>query len=596
MVVHPANTIDVGTLGDRYSSASALTGSERLAESVSKTGNSLNLQSHPLPPTPVLLVQSPPAIPPGTLEPPRPIPPLPQTLPAPTPPAPLKPTEPLPSESVPALPLQVKLQRVEVLGSTVFSPQALAAVTNPFIGKSNTLEQLTAISIAITDLYTSKGYLTSGAFLPAQDISNGVVKIQVVEGNLERISVQGLTRLQTSYVRERIATAGQPPLNLRQVEEALQLLQLDPLFSSVQAELSSGTTLGRSVLTVNLKEAAPLNVALLTQNRESPSVGSFGGTVALSHNNLFGLGDRLSANVGRTEGRTIYDVGYEVPLNARNGTLSLRYINGSSRIIEQPFAPLDINSDSETISLGFRQPIIRTPSEEVSLGLSLDRRQSQTYLEDDIPYSFSVGPEDGLSRVTVLRFSQDWSNRSPSRVLAARSQFSLGLGALGATINDTGTDGRFLSWIGQFQWVKSLGEDSFSIVRVGTQLTGDSLLPLEQFSIGGVDTVRGYRQDQQIGDNGVIASFEVRLPIVRDPEGIGLIQLAPFLDAGTIWNSNGDEITTNTLLSVGVGLQWQFNRLFTARLDYGIPLISVDNRGDSLQDNGITFSIQLRPF
>lgn len=210
VVVHPANTIDVGTLGDRHSSASALTGSEQLAESVSKTGNSLDLRSHPLPPTPVLLVQSPPAIPPGTLEPPRPIPPLPQTLPAPTPPAPLKPTQPLPSESVPALPLQVKLQRVEVLGSTVFSPEALAAVTNPFIGKSNTLEQLTAISIAITDLYTSKGYLTSGAFLPAQDISNGVVKIQVVEGNLERISVQGLTRLQTSYVRDRIATAGQP--------------------------------------------------------------------------------------------------------------------------------------------------------------------------------------------------------------------------------------------------------------------------------------------------------------------------------------------------------------------------------------------------
>lgn len=545
---------------------------------------------------PVLVVQSPPTIPPGTVEPPRSIPPLPRTLPTPTPPQSLKPIEPVPSKKASALQLQVKVQGVEVLGSTVFSPEAMAAVTTSFKGKSASFEELTAIATAVTDLYTSHGYTTSGAFLPAQDISTGKVKIQVVEGDLERIEVKGLSHLSNSYVRSRIASAGKSPLNLRELEEALQLLQLDPLFSSVQAELSAGTTPGRSVLTVNLKEADAFNAAVLTQNFDSPSVGSFGGIVALSHNNLFGWGDRAFANIGRTQGRFTYDVGYEVPLNSRNGTLSFRYVNGNSRIVEQPFAPLDINSDSETISVGFRQPLKRTPTEEISLGLGIDRRQSQTYLDDDIPYSFSVGPEDGLSRVTVLRFSQDWVNRSSRRVLAARSQFSLGLGALGATVNDTGTDGRFFSWIGQFQWVQSLGKDTTSVVRVGAQLTPDSLLPLEQFSIGGADTVRGYRQDQQVADNGVIASAEVRLPIVRDRDGIGLIQLAPFVDAGMVWNNNGNEITENTLLGVGVGLQWEFNRLFTARLDYGIPLIGVENRGDSLQDKGITFSIQMRPF
>lgn len=552
----------------------------------------------PMPPVfslnPMLLVQNPPAIPPGTLEQPRSIPPLPDTVPAPMPVPSLNPTQPPPAESVPALPFQVKVQRVEVLGSTIFSPEVLAVITNPFIGKATTFEQLAAISTAITELYTSQGYTTSGAFLPAQDISSGVVKVQVVEGDLERVEVQGLTRLRKGYVSDRIAIAGRPPLNLRRLEEALQLLQLDPLFSSVQAELSAGTTPGRNVLTVELQEANPFNLALVVENRESPSVGSFGGTATLSHNNLSGLGDRLSASIERTEGQIVYGVGYEVPLNARNGTLSLRYDNGSSRIIEEPFKPLDINSNSETISLGFRQPLIRTPTQEVSLGLSLDRRQSHTFIYDDIPYSFSVGPENGVSKVTVLRFSQDWIKRGSRQVLAARSQFSLGLDALGATANDTGTDGRFFSWLGQFQWVKSLGEDSISIVRIGGQLTGDSLLPLEQFSVGGVDTVRGYRQDQQVGDNGVIASFEVRLPIVRDPGGVGLIQVAPFLDFGTVWNTA--VTNSNTLLSIGVGLQWQINRSFTARLDYGIPLIPVNNNGNSLQDNGITFSLQLRPF
>jgi hemolysin activation/secretion protein len=67
------------------------------------------------------------------------------------------------------------------------------------------------------------------------------------------------------------------------------------------------------------------------------------------------------------------------------------------------------------------------------------------------------------------------------------------------------------------------------IARVGAQLTPDSLLPLEQFSIGGIDTVRGYRQNQRVGDNGLVGSLEVALPIVRDRKGIGVIQLAPFL-------------------------------------------------------------------
>jgi hemolysin activation/secretion protein len=156
-------------------------------------------------------------------------------------------------------------------------------------------------------------------------------------------------------------------------------------------------------------------------------------------------------------------------------------------------------------------------------------RQSETFLLNDIPYSFSEGPENGKSKITALRFSQDWNNRSTTQVLAARSQFSFGLDAFGATVNDSGTDAQFISWLGQFQWVKALGGDVILIARAGAQLSFDSLLPIEQFSIGGVDTVRGYRQNQRVADNGVVGSVEVRFPIIRDSDGIGTIQLAPFL-------------------------------------------------------------------
>lgn len=424
-------------------------------------------------------------------------------------------------------------------------------------------------------------------------------RIQVVEAELERIEVQGLNRLQKSYVRSRIAAAAKTPINIRRLESALQLLQLDPLFTRVQAELIAGTVPGNNILILNLKEAPPLSTALIVDNHNSRSVGSTRGMAVLSHNNLLGLGDRALAEVGISEGVKHSNISYTLPVNARNGTLNFRYENGNSRIIEQPFAPLDINGETQTYSLGFRQPLIRTPTTEFALSLAGDLRRSQTYILDDEPFSFTIGTEKGESRVNAIRFSGDWVNRSSSRVLAARSQFSLGLDLLDATVNDTGTDGRFFSWLGQFQYVQALNDrkDATLIASTAAQLTGDSLLPLEQFGIGGVDTVRGYRANQRVGDSGIFGSVEVRLPLIRDGDGFGLLQIAPFLDAGTIWNNNGDAIaSSNTLASIGLGFRWQKGSRLSARLDWGIPLVAVAKQGDTLQDLGIYFSLRVQPF
>lgn len=542
--------------------------------------------------------QTTPEIPPGILEPTRPnLPSFPTTPPETPPPLPpLTPTPGTPLTPIPDLDVNVTVERVEVLGSTVFSSAELQAVVAPFIGQNASFEELLAIRTAITELYTDNGYTTSGAFLPSQDITDGVVSIQVVEGSIERIEIQGLERLRDDYVRSRIQLAAQTPVNIRRLEEALQLLQLDPVLERIQAELSAGTMAGTSVLTLQLEEAKPWTSSVTIENRDSPSVGSLGGTVRVENRNLLGLGDRISADYGITEGVDQYSLSYEIPLNPRDGKLNLSYNRSDSDIVEDPFSVLDINSNSETFSVGFRQPIVHTPTSEFALSLSLDLRQSQTFVLDDIPFSFSLGPEDGESKVTVVRFSQDWLNRSTDRVLAARSRFSFGLDAFDATINDTGTDGRFLSWVGQFQWVQALGADNIIIARAGAQLSNDSLLPLEQFNIGGIDTVRGYRQNQRVADNGILGSVELRLPIIRQPEGIGTVQIAPFFDIGTVWNHEDEVISPNTLASIGLGLLWQRDPSWSAQLYWGIPLTRVEDEGGSLQDKGITFSILFQPF
>ncbi len=549
-------------------------------------------------PNVVALAQLPPGIPAGSIESPRrPVTPLPNT-----------PTETLPPPlNIPASPplvpptnlgIKVKVKRIEFLGNTAVSQAELDAATAPFIGKVLTFEELLQIRTVITNLYTSKGYSTSGAFLPPQDITDGVITVQIVEGVLERIEIKGLTRLRESYVRDRLALGTSIPIDLRRLETALQLLQLDPIFSSVNAELTAGSAPGLSVLKVTLKQAPPINAMVEIDNRNSPSVGSIGGTVSLSHNNITGRGDRLNLDLGMTTGIRSFNLGYQVPVNPHNGTVSLSYGNSSSRIIEKPFSPLDINSRAWTFSAGFRQPLSRTPTSEFALGGSFDLRQSETFVLEDIPFSYSLGPENGRSRIAAFRFSQDWINRSPTQVWSARSQFSIGLPILAATVNNTGVDGRFTSWVGQLQYVQALSQETILIARIATQLTSNSLLPIEQFSIGGVDTVRGYRQNQNVADNGVIGSVEVRFPIYREPQGTGIILFAPFFDIGTVWNNRSSNPNPNpaTLASVGVGLRLQADPTFSIRLDYGIPLTSVSNPGNSLQDSGFFFSIRYQPF
>jgi len=488
---------------------------------------------------------------------------------------------------------RIFIKKIEVLGNTVLQDE-IATLTQPYENRSVTFEELLDLRSFIIQLYIENGYITSGAFLPNnQDLSTGIIQIQVVEGEVEQIEIGGLRRLREGYVRSRIIRATSTPLNQQRLEEALQLLQLDPLIEQVNAELVAGTTPGSNILRVSLKEAPAFHTAFGVDNNQSPSISSVQGSVEVSHDNVLGFGDRLAAQYGRTEGLDLYDINYTIPVNARNGILSFRYNNGDSSIIEEDFEDVGIRSETQTYSLNFRQPITRTPTRELALSLGLDLRRSQTYILDNIPFSFTEGPEEGESKVTVIRFSQDWVNRGTRRVFAARSQFSVGIDAFDATINNTDTDGQFFSWLGQFQWVQQLSPRNLLVARIDAQLTPDSLLSLERFSMGGVDTVRGYQQNQLIADNGILGSVEVRVPLTSDPR---ILQLAPFFEIGTAWNNRDVDPDPATIASLGLGLHWLITPDLSLRVDYGIPLISVGERGNSLQENGLYFSIRYQPF
>jgi hemolysin activation/secretion protein len=211
----------------------------------------------------------------------------------------------------------------------------------------------------------------------------------------------------------------------------------------------------------------------------------------LAHQNLFGLGDILAAGFGITEGAKDYNASYLLPLNSRDTSLEIYFRKGDSTVTESQFSGLDIKSESDSYGLKLKQPLYKTFSKEFSLSLAAEARQSKTSLLGR-GFSFSAGAVDGESKESVLRFSQEWLDRTPTTVFAAHSTLSLGISALGATVHDSEGDGRFFSWLGQVLLIRKLGESNSQLVlRTDVQLANDSLLSLEKFSLGGMNSVRG---------------------------------------------------------------------------------------------------------
>jgi len=491
------------------------------------------------------------------------------------------------------------IDTIAVACSTILTEAIAAEVLQPFLGRPLSPTEQQEAADAITRYYLEQGYITSRALVQSDPGPGDRLQLQVVEGGIERIEIDGLERLQEGYLRSRIALATTPPLNSARLEDQLRLLRQSPLLENIEASLLPGDTYGNSILRVRVEEADPFDGFIGLDNYSPPVLGTTQGTLALGYQNLTGRGDRLLGSVQRTTtgGGTTYTLGYAIPLNPMEGTLQVQGTWEQNRI---PLAPgFDITSNSQTYSLSFRQPLTRTPQEEFALSLGFDYENGQTFIGDQ-PFGFGLGPDPdtGISRTAVVRFGQDYVSRDEQGAWSVRSRFSLGTSLFGATVNpDPIPDGQFISWLGQAQRVQRLSDDHLLIVSADVQLTPNPLLPSEKFVIGGAQTVRGYRQNLLGGDNGFRVSVEDRITLNRDEAGLPTLQLAPFVDMGSVWNvgSNPNPVPVQGFLaSLGLGLIWEPQPRLNLRVDYGLPLIGTSNRGNTWQEQGIYFQLGYR--
>jgi len=491
---------------------------------------------------------------------------------------------------------RILVKEFRIVGSTVFPDEELAEVVASYTNRELSTEDLIEARDAITRHYISRGYVSSGAVLPDQRVQDGVVEIQVVEGTLAEISIEGTTHFRPSYLRRRLELATRGPVNIKDLEERLQLLQQDPRIARLQAQLGPGELRGENVLGIVVEEESPYRLSFQGSNEESPGIGSARGEIRGRHENLTGNGDILETYYAGTEGLDEWDIRYSIPVNAHDTTLELRYRNSDSEVVESPFDDLDIEAESTTYGISLKHPFYRTPRSELWLGLTGDLRRSETnLLSQGFGFPGSGADPDGDTHASILRLFQEWTTRSRSYVVSARSTFSFGLDLFDATNYDPpgespaqDPDSTFFTWLGQFQWAYRLPEQyrgTQLVFRTDVQLSANPLFSMEKFAVGGSRTVRGYVENQLVSDNGVVSSIEFRIPILRDPLGQDIIQLAPFADFGHSWNHD-ETAGPKTIASLGVGLRWWLSEGIFVTGYWGGKLRKVERRTNDIQQNG----------
>jgi hemolysin activation/secretion protein len=525
-----------------------------------------------------------------------PLPPIEPTAPKGTP-SPALPTvqQPAPQGPLSQTP-QFVLHGIRLEGNTRLDKATVDGVVDPYLNKPVSLADLDQIRRQLTTIYIERGYINSGVLVPDQNVTDGVVLMHAIEGRVTEVNVTGTDHFKPEFFQSRLGDVLQTPFNVQDVETEQQILLQNPLIRRLNIELQPGLTPGEAKLNADVLENSPYSLTASIANDQSPTVGEIRGQLQGTAANLLGYGDILTAEYGRSDGLNDGFISYSLPIRDDDTRLNLRYDRNGTVVIDPALSALNITSDSQSISVGLSRPFYRTVEESLTLGITGERRTAQTFLLG-MPFSFTAGSDNGKTDITVLRFYQDWLDRNADHALDLRSTFSFGLNLFGTTITSVPPTSKFTTWLGQAEYVRRVFDDWEAVVRSDVQLSNHPLFPLEQFPLGGIDTVRGYREYVTDTDDVVFASGEMRIPIgkLKVPylsrgEDDGVVQFVPFYDYGRGWNVGRPTPYPPDVAGTGAGFRWMPGGGITAELYYAKPLRNV-SLGTSLEDRGIYFRL-----
>ena len=253
-------------------------------------------------------------------------------------------------------PQGISIEEVKFIGNTIFTHEELQEIAAPYLGKSLVSEKLLELKNKITQHYIDHGYINSGAVLPDQEISNGVVLYEIKEGTLEDVFLADNGRFNSYYLLSRIRRNYSGVLNIFDLQEALKLLEQDPNVRIINASLDPGAEPGTSSLVVSVEDVERFYGGFSFDNYSPASIGAYTAQLYGEAHNLSGWGEILSATIGwrlddglnlRSDENLLYDFSASVPVTRWDTRLNASYSKNFSTIVSEQLNFLDIENEND---------------------------------------------------------------------------------------------------------------------------------------------------------------------------------------------------------------------------------------------------------
>jgi hemolysin activation/secretion protein len=505
----------------------------------------------------------------------------------------------------PPPPGTVRVSAFRFSGNTVLHSDELEALVAEGVGRDLTLGQIEALAARVTASYRERGYLLARAYVPAQEIADGVVEIAVSEGRIGAVEVRGARRYDPAFLRAHVLLdRDQPRFQAQDFERGLLLLSDLPGLE-VKSTLKPGAIPGTTDVVLDVEKERLLTGEIEANNWGSRETGYERFGLALNVNNPFGWNDTFGIRglVSREGDALWFARGtYGVALGHWGTRLSLAYTHiNAAADVREVIGSIDVTGSGDIGSVALIHPIWRSRAWSLYVfgGFDISNLENESATSAD-----SVTARDRLrvlSAGATLSTVDAWRGAS---ALSLTLYQGLG-GVLGGLDNDNdpeasrpGAGGSFFKLVGQVSRLQQVWGPVSVYVKAAGQVANTDLVAAEQFFIGGVGTVRGYALAQFAGDSGYAVTGEVRLaaPGFSDvPAFFGktwgeILQLYAFVDHGGAWlrQPQPDERRSQFLTGVGAGVSVGVAQNFLVNVEYARPVGPPSSDG---RDNVVYFRL-----
>ena len=482
--------------------------------------------------------------------------------------------------------IKINVTKFNFTGNTVLSNDQLDNLTSDFTGKELSYQQLTVILGVVSDFYRQLG-LWARAILPEQDIRNGIVTIQIIEGRLGKVIIKSEAQepnLKLEIVRKFIENkiSRQSILNINQLEKNIQNLNNIPGIQSV-ATLEAGQAVGETDVVIQLENRKRLSGTFQGDSFGSRSSGKSRATALVNVDSLLKEGEQFTIQRVQTIGSE-YDAvagSFRIGYDGTRGTLKaakLRYDLGD------PFASTNPTGNSQELSLSIDKPLNAIGKTNLSSNFTLSK--------SDYENNNNTGShvEKKISRaIAKLNF-----NRADQFYKGGVNYGSLSL-TIG-DLDDTSTNSTTNNAIGQFSKLNAnvsrfqrLTDQNALQVNLSGQYSFKNLDSAEKFSLGGPYGIRAYPNSEGQGDHGLMANFELKHGFSKTLEGMifydwGWVQ--QHQNTYSTWNQNNPTLKNiYQLQGAGVGINWNINPTTNANWVFSTTLGSNHGEDASGLDN-----------